>query len=79
MTFLVIASFTRALEMPTNALSLLWLFPLALAGVVVYKALTIRRITAAFFLKEVFALLAFLIGLLIIITVILFVITWIAT
>jgi hypothetical protein len=79
MTFPVIASFTRALEMPTNALSLLWLLPLALAGVVVYKALTIRKITAVFFLKEVFALLAFLIGLLIIITLILFVITWIAT
>ncbi len=79
MTFSVIAAFTRVLDMPTNALSLLWLFPLALAGVVVYKALTIRKLNAVVFLREVFALLAFLIGLLIIITVILFVITWIAT
>ena len=79
MTLPVIASFTRALDVPTNALSLLWILPLAFAGVVVYKALTIQKIVPALFFKEVFALLTFLIGLLIVITLILFAVTLIAT
>ena len=79
MTFPVIAAFTNPMNISANPQSLLWILPLAVAGVVVYKALTIRKIVPALFFKEVFALLAFLIGLLIVITLILFAITWLAT
>lgn len=54
---------------------MLWLFPLAVAGVIVYKAMKVSKITPHIFLKEVAALFLFLIGLLIIITLALLVLT----
>ena len=75
----IIAGFTRPINIGTTPQSMLWLFPLAIAGVIVYKAMKLPKITLGFFLKEVAALFLFLIGLLIIITLALFAIVVIVT
>ena len=56
-----------------------WLFPLAIAGVIVYKAMKVKEITLRNFLKETTALFLFLIGLLILITLAIYAITLIVT
>ncbi len=56
-----------------------WLFPLAIAGVIVYKAMKVKEITLSHFLKETVALFLFLIGLLILITLAIYTIALIAT
>jgi len=56
-----------------------WLFPLAVAGVIVYKAMKIKQITLSRFVKEFAALFLFLIGLLILITLAIYAIALIAT
>jgi len=56
-----------------------WLFPLAIAGVVAYKAMKVKEITLSRFLKETVALFLFLIGLLILITLAIYAIALIAT
>jgi len=53
--------------------------PLAVAGCIDYKAMKLPEIRLGIFLREVFALLAFLIGLLIIIVLALFAVTAIFT
>lgn len=75
----IIASFTRPINIGATPQSLFWLFPLAIAGVVVYKAMKVKEITFKHFLKETTALFLFLIGLLILITLAIFIITLIAT
>jgi len=56
-----------------------WLFPLAIAGVIVYKAMKVKEITFSHFLKETTALFLFLIGLLILITLAIYAIVVIIT
>jgi hypothetical protein len=75
----IIASFTHPMNIPTTPQSLFWLFPLAVAGVIVYKAAKVKEITFKHFLKETTALFLFLIGLLILITLVIYAITLIAT
>ena len=48
----IIASFTAPVHISTTPASLLWLFPLAAAVVVVYKTTKLDKITAGYFLKE---------------------------
>lgn len=75
----IIASFTHPINIGTTPQSMFWLFPLAVAGVVVYKAMKVRQITFKHFLKQTTALFLFLIGLLIIITLAIYVISLIET
>ena len=70
---LIIASFTSPETIGTTPLSLLWLFPLAAAVAVVYKATKLPNITAANFIKEVTASFGFGIVLLMLIALALFV------
>ncbi len=75
----IIASFTQPINIGTTPRSMFWLFPLAIAGVVVYKAMKVKELTLRHFLKETVALFLFLIGLLILITLAIYAITLIAT
>ena len=65
---IIVATFFLPETIGTTAAQLFWLLPLALAGVVVYKAIKLPQITIALFLKEVFSLLVFLVCLLLLIT-----------
>lgn len=68
----ILVNFFSPEQIGTTGAQLLWLLPLAAAGVVVYKAIKLPQITAAIFFKEVIALLAFLLCLLLIITIAIF-------
>lgn len=63
----LIASFTAPMDISTTPSQLLWLIPLAIAGIVVYKAMKVRTIKPLSFIKESSLLFAFLVGLLIIV------------
>ena len=78
-TALLLATFSAPETIATNPAQMLWLLPLALAGAVVYKAIKLPQITPAIFLKEVFTLLAFLLCLLLVITIALFAVTSLLT
>jgi hypothetical protein len=75
----ILATFTSPENIGTTPQSVFWLLPLAVAGCVVYKAMKLPEIRLGIFLREVFALLAFLIGLLFIIVLGLFAVTAIST
>jgi len=77
--FCLLANFFTPEQIGTNPAQLLWLLPLAVAGVVVYKAIKLPQITIGFFLKEVISLFTFLICLLLLITLAIFVITALMT
>ena len=70
--FGILLNFFTPEQIGTTAAQLLWLLPLATAGVVVYKAIKLPQITTAIFLKEVIGLLGFLFCLLLIITTAIF-------
>jgi len=63
----LIASFTAPMDISTTPSSLLWILPLAVAGVIVYKAMKVKTIKPLPFIKETSLLFAFLVGLLIIV------------
>ena len=71
----ILATFFSPEAIGTTQWQLLWLLPLAIAGIVVYKAIKMPQITIAIFVKEVVTLLIFLVCLLLIITFSLFIIT----
>ena len=71
----IVATFLLPEAIGTTQWQLLWLVPLALAGVIVYKAIKMPEITFALFIKEVITLFVFLVCLLLIITITLFIIT----
>jgi len=75
----IIAGFTHPINIGSTPQSMFWLFPLAVAGVIVYKAMKIKQITLSRFVKEFAALFLFLIGLLILITLAIYAIALIAT
>ncbi len=54
--FCVVASFTSPEAIRVNAWSMLWMFPLAAAIAVVYKATKVEKVTPADFIKETAAL-----------------------
>ncbi len=49
----VLASFTIPEQIGTNPQSMLWMLPLVVASVTIYKAVKLPTITARSFLKEV--------------------------
>ncbi|MCK4753527.1 MAG: hypothetical protein KAS75_08765 [Planctomycetes bacterium] len=55
--FAIIASFISPENIGTNPVSMIWLFPLASAIAVVYKATKLPTITTGNFIKEVLPLL----------------------
>ncbi len=72
---LILATFFTPESIGTTQWQLLWLLPLAIAGIVVYKAIKMPQITFVSFVKEVVTLLIFLIFVLLIIAAALFIIT----
>lgn len=68
----LLATFSVPQTIGTNPAQLLWILPLAVAGIVVYKTIKLPQISPAILLKETFILLAFLICLLLLITIALF-------
>ncbi len=71
----ILATFFTPETIGTTQWQLLWLLPLAIAGIVVYKAIKMPQLTLVVFVKEVVTLLIFLVCLLLIITFSLFIIT----
>jgi hypothetical protein len=71
-TDLILATFVAPETISTNSAQFFWLLPLAIAGVVIYKAIKLPQLTLTVFLKEVFTLFAFLICLLLAITTAIF-------
>jgi hypothetical protein len=49
----VFANFTVPVQIGTNPLSMLWMLPLVVAMVIIYKAIRLPTITVRSFLKEV--------------------------
>ena len=75
----LLATFFSPETIGTNPAQLLWLLPLAVAGVIVYKAVKLPQITPALFLKETVILLAFLLSVLLLVTVAIFAATILMT
>jgi hypothetical protein len=75
----ILATFTSPENIGTTPQSVFWLLPLAVAGCIVYKAMKLPEITTGIFLREVLTLLAFLIGVLLIIILALLIVTAIFT
>jgi len=75
----VIATFTTPEEIGTNPQSMLWLFPLAAAIAVVYKATKLPTITAGNFIKETSALFGSIVVFIIITALALYALAWLIT
>jgi hypothetical protein len=71
----LLATFFSPETIGTTPEQLLWLLPLAVAGVIVYKAIKLPQITPALFLKEIVILLAFLLCVLLLVTIAIFAVT----
>ena len=77
--YFLLTTFSVPQDISTTGTQLLWLMPLAIAGIVVYKAIKLPQISPALFLREVFTLFIFLLGLLLLITIVIFAITYLMT
>jgi hypothetical protein len=74
-TLSLLATFLSPEAIGTNPAQLLWLLPLAVAGVVVYKTIKLPQITAALLIRESIILLAFLLCLLVLVNIAIFAVT----
>ena len=79
MLMMILATFTAPEIIETNPASFLWLLPLVAAIAVVWKALKLKEISAAKFIKEVAILFISGIVLIVIVAIGLYVVTWITT
>jgi hypothetical protein len=70
----IIASFTAPIDINTDPLSLLWLFPLAIAIAVVYKATKVPVMQPRLFLKETITLLISIITFVVVTAVVLYIV-----
>jgi hypothetical protein len=70
-----LATFLSPETIGTNPVQLLWLLPLAVAGVVVYKTIKLPQITTALLIRESIILLAFLLCLLVLVNIGIFAVT----
>lgn len=74
-----LATFTRPEIIGVNPGQLLWLLPLSLAAIIVYKTLKLPEITFLSLVKETAALFVFLLGVLIVIALALYAVTFFLT
>jgi len=76
---LMLASFTAPIEIGTDWVSMLWMFPLLAAIAVIYKATKMRVFLYKTFVRESLILFATLSGFMIAAVVVLNLVTWLAT
>lgn len=75
----VIASFTAPENIGATPQSLLWLFPLMAAIVIVYKATKLPKITAGVFLKETAVLFGSIVVFIALVAFVLYAVAWLIT
>jgi hypothetical protein len=73
---LVLATFTTAEDITTNARMTLWLLPLAAAIAVIYKVLKLPEIKPVNFIKEVVVLFGSIVVFLVVSALVLFALAW---
>ena len=74
-----LATFTAPENIGTDVKSFLWLLPLVAAIAVVYKALKVKEITPANFIKQAIVLSGTILVFMIIVAIGLYAITWLIT
>ena len=74
-----LATFTAPENIGTDVKSFLWLLPLVAAIAVVYKALKVKEITPANFIKQAIILSGTILVFMIIVAIGLYVVTWLIT
>lgn len=74
-----LATFTAPENIGTDVKSFLWLLPLVAAIAVVYKALKVKEITPANFIKQAIVLSGTILVFMIIVAIGLYVVTWLIT
>jgi hypothetical protein len=76
---LMLASFTAPIDIGTDWVSMLWMFPLLAAIAVIYKATKMRVFLYKTFVREALILFATLSGFMIAAVIVLNLVTWLAT
>jgi hypothetical protein len=77
--FLLTATFTAPQTIRTNPALMLWMLPLAASIAVIYKAMKLRTITPASFIKEAVILFASIVVLVTLIILVLYALAWLIT
>jgi hypothetical protein len=75
----LLASFTSPMRINTDPASLLWLVPLLISVVVVYKATKVYRIRPYSFVKESSVLLSSILAFIVLAALILYGVSWLVT
>lgn len=75
----MLASFTSPIDIGTDWVSMLWMFPLLAAIAVIYKATKMRVFLYKTFVREALILFATLSGFMIAAVIVLNLVTWLAT
>jgi hypothetical protein len=75
----MLASFTAPIDIGTDWVSMLWMFPLLAAIAVIYKATKMRVFLYKTFVREALILFATLSGFMIAAVIVLNLVTWLAT
>ncbi len=76
---MLLASFTTPMHVDTDPTSMLWLLPLLVSFVVVYKATKVYRIRAYPFIRESAVLFGSILAFILVIALALYGVTWIMT
>jgi len=78
-SFFILASFTAPIEIGTNAVSMLWMFPLLAAVSLVYKATKMRVLLTRRYLLESLLLFLSVSGFMIMAIIVLNLLSWLIT
>lgn len=76
---ILLASFTTPMHIGTDPVSMLWLLPLLVSVVVVYKATKVYKIRAYPFIQESAVLFGSILAFIIVIALVLYGVSWVVT
>jgi len=76
---ILLASFTTPMHINTDPVSMLWLVPLLVSVVVVYKATKVYKIRAYPFIRESVVLFGSILAFIIVIALVLYGVSWVVT
>ncbi len=76
---ILLASFTTPMHIDTDPMSMLWLLPLLVSVVVVYKATKVYKIRAYPFIRESAVLFGSILAFIIVIALVLYGVSWVVT
>jgi len=76
---ILLASFTTPMHIDTNPASMLWLLPLLVSVVVVYKATKVYKIRAYPFIRESAVLFGSILAFIVVIALVLYGVSWVVT